>query len=175
MKYSLVLAPSDPSGIRPQGGDSLQEANPCRAGLDCRDGASVAGTRVWKIGLSQPLFGLSSATASSKGGRRFRLQGRCSGDTRATRFFASRLRSGFGSLGRANFVGTARPRPGHGCEFDTCRLQMIGGFNAFEMLPPDNDGDWQPGPEEKWLVDAKIEADNDNKAAEKRVRPLVNV
>ena len=64
-------------------------------------------------------------------------------------------------------MGTARPRPGHGCEFDTCRLQMIGGFNAFEMLPPDNDGDWQPGPEEKWLVDAKIEADNDNKAAEK--------
>ena len=52
---------------------------------------------------------------------------------------------------------------------------MIGGFNAFEMLPPDNDGDWQPGPEEKWLVDAKIEADNDNKAAETRVRPLVNV
>ncbi|CAE7345801.1 unnamed protein product [Symbiodinium sp. CCMP2592] len=47
-------------------------------------------------------------------------------------------------------------------------LRGLGGFNAFEMLPPDNDGDWQPGPEEKWLVDAKIEADNDNKAAERR-------
>eukprot|EP00439_Symbiodinium_sp_Y106_P060134 s167_g8.t2 len=52
-------------------------------------------------------------------------------------------------------------------------LRGLGGFNAFEMLPPDNDGDWQPGPEEKWLVDAKIEADNDNKAAETRMQQHV--
>ena len=64
-------------------------------------------------------------------------------------------------------MGTAWLRLAAGRDFDACLQPMKGGFNAFEMLPPDDDSEWQPGPEEKWLVDAKIEADNDNNAAEK--------